>query len=291
MTIADRIFASVGTESDDEALRKAASLRRLAIGATAAHAWVSFSRNEVTSLRSLLLVAAVILTTCLLGSFWSVTRTRAAWLAFAVCALRIVATWPHAYNHLVLETLLLAAVAGLRPDDAHEDRLLLQCCRWLAAIVLFWSGVQKVLHGCYFEGQFLALTAATNVSFATPLAWIAADEIERLRQLLPLRAGAGPFTFTSPALVLASNLVWISEIALGLALLQTSLRKPAALSALIVLVTIQIVAHELVFGFWMALLLALVAPARAFRLLEPAAWVALLLILVVAFALPGFWMN
>ncbi len=291
MTIADRIFASVGTESDDDATRKAASLRRLAIGATAAHAWVSFSRNEVDSLRSLLLVAAVILTMCFAGSFWSVTRARAARLAFVACVVRIVATWPHAYNHLVLETLLLAAVAGLRHDDVREDRLLLQWARWLAVAVLFWSGVQKVLHGCYFEGQFLALTAATNASFATPLTWIAAGEIDRLRQLLPLRVGAGPFTFTSPSLLLASNLVWISEIALGLALLQTSLRKPAALSALIVLVTIQVVAHELVFGFWMALLLALVAPARAFRLLEPVAWVALLLILLVAFTLPDFWMN
>lgn len=291
MTLADRIFAQVGSDTDADTRHKASSARRLFVCAAAVHGWVLFSRNDVDALRSLHLVAAVILTGAAIGSFSLLTQRRAAVLAFCTCLARLLATFPHAYNHLFLEAVVFAAAAGLQADDDAENRLLLQFARWLAVIVLFWSGVQKVLHGCYGSGQFLALMVATNEHFAAPFATFFPHEVERLRQLLPLRYGAGPFAFEPMALIAASNLVWLSEIGLGLALLQSSLRPIAAFIALLLLVTIQVVAHELVFGFWLAMLLALYAPARWFSLLEPVGLLALASILTIAIGWPSFWMN
>lgn len=291
MTLADRVFALVGSDADDDARRKAASVRRIFVCTAAVHAWVLFSRNDVPHLRSLLLVAAVILTTAAIGIFSARTHRLAAVLACATCVGRLIATFPHAYNHLVLEALMLAAAAALRADDDAENRLLLQLGRWLAVIVLFWSGIQKVLHGCYDQGQFLALMVATNDHFAAAFAPLFPHEVERLRALLPLRVGAGPFVLEPWPLVAASNLVWITEVGLGLALLRSSLRAAAALSAVLLLVTIQVVAHELVFGLWLAVLLALFAPARWFAVLEPLGFALMAAILATAVGMPSFWMN
>ena len=37
------------------------------------------------------------------------------------------------------------------------------------AIVLFWTGLQKALHGCYFRGEFLAFAITVVDDFAEPL--------------------------------------------------------------------------------------------------------------------------
>ena len=58
---------------------------------------------------------------------------------------------------------------------------------WLGVIVLFYSGLQKLLYGTYFRGQFLAFTVAQIDTFRKAMGFLLpAGELARLRSLSPL---------------------------------------------------------------------------------------------------------
>lgn len=204
---------------------------------------------------------------------------------------RLVATFPHTYNHLFLEWLFMSAAASVRIDDADEARLFLGFARATIVIVLFWSGLQKLLHGCYAEGQFLAVSVAANPYFAAPFRWIAGAEVERLEALLPLIRGAGPFRFEPTWLVVGSNAVWILEMALPLALLWPALRRIAILGTLLLLACIESAARELVFGVLFGAGVLLFTAGRRFERLLPVLVACVAALLAVAILAPGFWMN
>ena len=67
----------------------------------------------------------------------------------------IVWLFPAVSNHffLVFYALLLLSIVDL--DRPREALLGLQACRFLVVIVLFYSGLQKVLYGTYFHAQLL----------------------------------------------------------------------------------------------------------------------------------------
>ena len=99
------------------------------------------------------------LAVCALVGWWWPARTRvAAAVALGLLAIKLIASFPTTSNHFFMEFLCLALVVLCDADVGDERALLLSGARWLTVVVLFYSGVQKVLHGTYFDAQFLGLS-------------------------------------------------------------------------------------------------------------------------------------
>lgn len=286
----DRILARVGSESDADAVIKARDYRRFLLALAAVHGWVSYVGTDHTQVNTIGLIAAVILTGSALAGLFRYTERRATVLALGTMLLRLAVTAPHAYNHLGLEAILMAGLATASTESADESRLGLQFARWVAVLVLFWSGVQKALHGCYFDGAFLGVAIAANDYFAAPLGAVFPDEIARLRAL-PLRLGAGPFAFEPTALRALANFIWIAEIAVAPLLLVAATRTGAAALAIALVATIQLVARELVFGLMMVQVLLLFCPGRVPRPILATLWLAACATLTAALTLTDSWLN
>jgi len=288
--LADRVLAMVGVEPPDATVATALAFRRFLLLQAAVHAWVVVAHGREPLFAQVALVSALALTPAAVAGLVPRWATLAARVAFAVMVARLVVIFPDAYNHLVLETLFTGVAALTRSGDADEEALLLGVVRWLVVIVFAWTGLQKVLHACWFRGEFLALAIATNAHYGDLFALVMPDEVARLRALVPLRAGAGPFLVTALPFRLLSNLVWVAEIVLPIALVVARTRALAVAASIAFLVAVQVVARELVFGVLFTNGLLLFAPAayrRAFPL-----YVALLgLLLLVEASLPDVWLN
>jgi uncharacterized membrane protein YhaH (DUF805 family) len=190
---------------------------------------------------------------------WRARWSRAAFaLALVVSILRLANQFPFAANHHYLELGVLAL--GTLFDDRREgeDQLLLQSCRWLVATVLFWAGLQKILHGYYFGGEFLSYAISQEARFAQIFGvLLPSDELIRLQSYgRPAPLGAGPYRAESWALVLVSNATYLMEILVALGLLVRRLRPFALCGALALIVAIEVAAREVLFG---ALFLGLVS--------------------------------
>jgi hypothetical protein len=93
--------------------------------------------------------------------------------------------FPATGNHRYLE-LILCALAALLDPRAEADRVpYLASLRWLVVVVLFYSGVQKLVHGYYFQGLYLAY-ALVEEHFRPIVSWLLpAAETARLSALQP----------------------------------------------------------------------------------------------------------
>ena len=171
--------------------------------------------------------------------------------AFAVLALTqaavIAAEFPATGNHAYLELYFLALLALLRPDDPDERRLLMRALRWLVVLVLFTSGFQKLVHGYYFRGQYLAYSLGTETFRPVLAPLLSAGELARLTSF-PSDVGSGPYLVSSPLLLLVSNAIWIAELALPVLLLWPPARAVAVAGTLALLAGIEVGARELFFG-------------------------------------------
>jgi hypothetical protein len=170
---------------------------------------------------------------------------------------------PDIANHTFLLFLALATLALFPGRDTTERILALSSLRWLAAIVLFGTGVQKILHGTYVHGEFLAYQIASGERFATLFRWaLPAEEFERLRALAPtgehltdatvlpatLTLGSGPYRFTSPFALLVSNVVYLFEMTAPVLMLVRRTRAVAAVATVVFLAFIEVGAREIMFG-------------------------------------------
>lgn len=157
------------------------------------------------------------------------------------------ASFPWAGNHRYLQLMLLALFALLDPDDEEEQALLLRAVRWLVILVFFYSGVQKLVHGYYFQGQFLAYsTWREHFRLAFQLV-LPADELARLASYQRV-IGPGPYLVSSPLFLVVSNTVWIAEIALGVGLFLRRTRQVAMVATIAFIVVTEVVAREVSFG-------------------------------------------
>jgi len=157
------------------------------------------------------------------------------------------ANFPHTGNHRYLELFFVGLFAVLDDRRADERRLLLQSLRFAVVVVLFYSGLQKLIHGYWFHGQFLAWSMWRE-SFDVALAPLFSPaELERLSGLEGV-AGDGPYRVAGLHLTLLSNAVWASEMSLALLLLVRRTRVLAWVVAAGLIVAVQIVARELMFG-------------------------------------------
>jgi hypothetical protein len=185
---------------------------------------------------------------------------RARWGALGglvAAAITIWLTFPQGANHLFLAFLAYSILAMMNPHDRNQGDLALAAVRWLVVIVLVWSGIQKLVGGAYFQGQFIAVEIGESGRFSGIFGALASErELNHLRQLGPPRAGGGPFRFDSWPAVLLSNAVPILEIAVGALLASKRARRIGALATLALIGAIEVGARELSFGLLMVAMLS-----------------------------------
>lgn len=87
-------------------------------------------------------------------------RRGATVVVMVVLLVRYAVEFPSIANHSFLELLLLSLYLWIDSSKTEEKDLFLQTCRWLTVIIFFYSGVQKLWYGEYFDGRFLAYLAA-----------------------------------------------------------------------------------------------------------------------------------
>jgi len=211
----------------------------------------------------------------------------AARLALPALAVQLALTFPVTNDPWFLElyAVALLALAGAGGRDAP---LVLAGLRWLTAIVLFHTGLQKLSYGHYFAGDFPAFLVGRGEGFAALFQWLLpAAEVARLQGYQPLHEGAGPYRVAQPLFVALSNAVWIAELTLPFALLWRRTRTLAAVATAAFVLALALGARELGFALLFANLALLFAPAGWARRLLPV-FLALLALALAATALaPG----
>lgn len=201
-------------------------------------------------------------------AFVLVLRPGTAWLAPRIALpailLQLALTFPQVANHSYLEAICVSLLCVARRDDAPGERAALRALRGVALLVLFHSGLQKLLYGHYLHGDLLAYTIGRGDPFAAlfrPL--LAPEEIARLAGYDPSLDGAGPYRVTAPLFVALSNLLWIAEVLLPFALAWRRTRLFAAAAAIVLVLSIQLGAREIGSALLLGALLALSLPLPA----------------------------
>ncbi len=158
----------------------------------------------------------------------------------------IVWLFPAVSNHFFLVFYCLLVLSLLDLERPREALLGLQACRWLTVIVLFYTGVQKLLYGTYFQAQFLSWTIAHDPRFSSAFNYILpASEAQRLAALADT---AGPFGSEWWPLVAISNFVYLFEIIAPVLLLYRPTRSAAVGATALFLLAIETGAREYLFG-------------------------------------------
>ena len=288
----DRALALAAGPADEEAAERLRPLRRLLLLWSAARSvlWVGY--DAPMDAVALAFSAAVLAGAAALA-FVPRLEHHAARLALPALALQLVWTLPLTSNHFFFE-LYATALLALAGPGGRGAPLVLQGCRWLVAIVLLQTGVQKLLYGHYFHGDFLAWMIGRGERFADLFAWVVpAAEVARLQGIDPFARGAGPYRLDQPLFVLLSNAVWIAEVVLPAGLIWRRTRTAAAVAALALVAALQFGAREIGFAIVFGNGLLLFAPASWHRRTLPVV-AALLVLALLASAglLPGrAWLD
>ncbi|MBM4269138.1 MAG: hypothetical protein FJ144_21445 [Deltaproteobacteria bacterium] len=289
-----RVVRWLALANDDEAAlarAKIDGIRRLLLGFGAARTWIWVALGGAPS--AVHVPVAVVLTVCAALAWFRKTAWLAPWIALPLLLVQVASTFPMTDNHFFLEVLCVGLLCSTGRDE-NDDRLVLQGMGWLTAIILFETGLQKVLYGLYFHGEFLAFMVGRGGRFAALFDYmLPADEVARLAAIDPMRTGAGPFRLSSPVFVALSNLIWIAEMGLAPLLLVRRSRVAAAIAALLLVVAIQLGARELGFALLFGSLLLLFLPIDLVRRLAPVAIAALAWAALAAWGLVpgGTWIG
>lgn len=200
--------------------------------------------NDLSSAYVASLGAATVLCLVALLTPW---RRPALGLLTAIHAFVVWNEFPAAGNHAYLEVMLLALAAFLDPRHDADRTLYVAAGRWLAVVILFYSGIQKLAHGYYFHAEYFAFSLWIE-SFRTVFVWLLpGDEYARLTAFTG-EVGDGPYAVRSALVVAIANLTWIAEIALAPALLWRRSRPLAIAAAVALIVAIEVAAREVFFG-------------------------------------------
>lgn len=181
-------------------------------------------------------------------------------LVLVLLGVDVIVSFPGGANHFYLEVIIMAVFALCDVRKAPDREAALVALRWLGIIVMFYSGLKKVLFETYFRGQFLA-TRMDHPGFSfvfKPL--LGEEEFQRLVYLSSSEA-PGPYVFTSIPALIVSNSVYVAELLVALLLLIPKTRMGGALLGLAVVVGIEVVARELLFGVLCSYLLMLFLPS------------------------------
>ena len=200
--------------------------------------------------------AGLILACALVGLNERYRRVATA-VVFGVLLVRYGFDFPSVANHSYLELLLLSLYLWIDSSKAEEKELFLQACRWLTVIVFFYSGVQKLWYGEYFDGRYLAYLA--GMADRSRIAFEFLIPPQEMARLISYKreAGSGPFLIDSVIFKVVSNGAWISEIVLSLLLLFRRIWPLAVACAIFTMFVIEFIAREFIFGILMISLLFL----------------------------------
>ncbi len=190
--------------------------------------------------------------------------------AATVALVQVLWTFPFVANHTFLRALALGSLAFVGLDSLRDRRLAHAALGWMAVVVLFYTGFQKLAYGTYFQGQYLGCMASLTDRFGRVFEWVVpAAEFTRLKGIGEPVPGAGPYAVHGPAFVVLSNLVYIAEIGLAFALLLPRTRRAAVWATLGLIFFIQLGAREVFFGLLFCNLILVLHPRDVNRKLLP----------------------
>jgi len=197
---------------------------------------------------------------------WRWRPALACGLTALAVGVQVIWCFPFVANHLFVEALALALVAVAGP----ERPLGIAGCRWVAVAVLGWSGLQKLLHGTWVQGSFLASAIAMEEGFAQAFAWLLpSGEVAALVARGQPAPGSGEWALGSAAGLAISNGTWLAEILLAALLLKRRTRRWASWAAVALILGVQLGARELFFAGLMTVLLLSFQRAAWLRRLVP----------------------
>lgn len=243
----------------------------------------SWARVETADIVALVVVS--LLAAAVLHGEW----TRTAFAGFALLQTWYVWTYfPLTGNHRYLELVIAVLFAVLDDRNAEERRLCLRALQWIFVVVLFYGGLQKLVHGYYFRGQFLSYSL-WRVGFHAGLGWLLpAHEFERLTSYAAA-VGDGPYLVSSPVFLIVSNAVWVAEIALAVLLCFRRTRPAAWIAGVLFVVAMEVVAREFMFGIEMICAMLLFARTDLIRkAILPVSVLLATLVLMRAGLIPAF---
>lgn len=208
---------------------------------------------------------AAFVSACLAGTFDRRLFRYALALTFG--AIVVLASWrfPQTANHLYLQGFIALLVALTRFGDEDEERALVSALRTVLIAVFFWSGVQKIVHGAYFDGSFLCW----NLVKGTHDAWrwvanivLSAEELANVARAQT----TNECRFVTPVGLMIANSVYVFELVCAALLAHSRVRERGAVVAALVLVGIEIAMAEWIFAAFVAnLLLLFAAPSWSKR--------------------------
>ncbi len=260
----NRLLALVGVDGPDTARVKVAAFRRLLLLIVAVELCDRASRWQAeASFPVHVLLAGVALAGAALA--WRPVSALGLVLVSLAAVADFVWQFPESANHQYLQLVCIGQLLLLRTDIDEEVQLLVVSLRWVLVIGVFYAGLQKLLYGYYFDGQFLAFAISGNPRFAAVLQYLmSAGELERIRGLQILE-GAGPFRVDSSLFRIVSNAAYLTELILPPLLLMGRTRRLAIVGMLAYFVCIEVAAREVFFGGIVAALALLFAPGDALR--------------------------
>jgi hypothetical protein len=281
----ERILSGLDAPREPDAGSRLLAFQRVVALVVATEYWTKTIRDRAlfeTADGVALALVSVLAAAILLGRF-----RRAAFAGLAlVQAWWIWRFFPLAGNHRYLELILAIVFSALDERSGEHRRLQLRAVRFMVIVVLFYSGLQKLVWGYWSHGQFLAF-AVDREPFTTMLGWLVpTGELARLTSYSGA-IGDGPYLIGAPSLIAVSNLVWIVEIGLALLLWHPATRRWGWPFACLLVVSIELVARELMFGVEFCAAIALFARGdRLTRWVVPIAMFLGLLVLVRLGLLP-----
>ena len=158
--------------------------------------------------------------------------------------------------------------AFLNVASAEERRLYLRALRWIAVVIFFWSGVQKLASGYWTNAEYLAYSLQIPSYRRMLGALVSNADLTRLTGYHG-QVGDGPYRVASWPLLVAANVTWALEIALAPLLVWARTRRLAVVAALAFLVGIEAAAREIFFGLVFTNILLVFVPSAVNRVAVP----------------------
>jgi hypothetical protein len=217
----------------------------------------------VLTLRGGLVAAAIV-------SLWRRLGRAAAAAAALLVFVQVALSFPNVADHVYLELVCLVLVACFDVENDNDGRLLRSALCWMAVIVLFYSGFQKVLHGYYFFAELPLTLVAQKDPFGDLFAWfLPRGETRRLQQLNLMMQDAGPLRATSAVVLVLANAIWAAAIALAILVVSTPLRRFGAVGAIGLVLLVHGFARQPMHALLMTQLLLLCIPGQWNKRLAP----------------------
>lgn len=256
-------FATSG-RWDASGLRALRSLLILHAGVRTLY-WLAPTSSWIPGMLSIAMVATMRpgFIALVILSFWPRFGRRVAVIAAAAVFAQVAVSFPTVSDHVYLELFCLGLLALFDADDERDGPILRSTLCWMAVIVLFYGGLQKLLHGYYFYGELPLLAVAEKEAFGRLFTWaLPAAEVDRLRGLNLSMPDAGPLRSDSDLLLMLSNAIWAAGIVLSAFIVFARSRPVGVVVAVVALLTFGGVARQPLFALLMAQLLVLCVPGE-----------------------------